>query len=302
MAVISNMEKLVQAPPPRRRPWGLLVDVADRITDEELTQGRANRVGAGVTWTPWGCDALRRGNVDCDTDWLAGTDAPEYTDGEIDLETVDDTKDGAVRSYADTAVQAPFKLVDGLACSALSMDSVELTNRIQTRMSVFTSSILARELMDGWASNGISLSSEATTLTQPYGGIDGVFAALEEHLADTLHGARGLVHIPPPVLHVAKEHGYVAYMDGALYTSTGHLVVSDAGTDGTIGPSSAGATEYWLYASGPVGYYLSDPFVLGGSDFEVAKNTLERFVEAMGLVVFDPCSVGAVLLEMPAVE
>lgn len=301
--VIQSMEKVVQGFAPSRRPWGLLVDVATAIPAAALSQSGVNRIGMGVTWVPWGCDGLRRGDVSCDVGWLVQQDntPPEFLGTEAGYGDVDDGKQTAILPYEETVVQAPFKIVDGLACNSLSMDSDEMDGRLVRRMDVFMSSVLAAELQSGLASQGASLN-DAAPIVPLFGGFDGVAAAIEQHLADTLHGAVGIVHIPPAVLHVAMEHGYVRVVDGMLRTSTGHAVSADAGLDPSAGPNPGGPGQFWLYATGPVGYHVTDTNLLGslqdGQTFDYASNLLERIAEALGIVVFDPCSVAPILLDL----
>lgn len=285
---ITNMQKVVRTPGPARRPWGLFVDAATELTATELSERGTNRIGAGATWMPWSCDPILRGDIDCDHDGLVN---------ELNVGWQYEGKDTAMRSFPEVATQAPFKLVDGLRCGTLSYSDDELYDRLRARARALTSSVLARELIDGAASGGVSLSGTAGALVAPFPGPDGAFAAIEAHLAETLHGAQGIVHIPPAVLHVAKEHGYIHQTGDSLYTTTGHRVAADAGNDGSFGPAAGGASSYWIYATGPVLYHVTDPFFLGDG-LDPFVNIVERFAEAMAILVFDPCAVAAVELDM----
>lgn len=300
---IQGLEKVIQFPGPQRRPYGLLLDVATQLTDAQLSQDGINRVGAGVTFVPWGCDPLRRGNVDCDTDWLLSK-ADEQ--GEETSEPYEDGK--PAEPYPDTDSQRPFKIVDSLKCNAFSMIPEEMDDRLRVRMRELVSASFAAELITGAASGGNSLSAAAQVVNAPFSAFPdllGPAAALERFLADTLNGAWGIIHMPVELIAAAKYADWI-YHDGEyLRTCTGHYVVADAGYDGASGPpeenGGAGPGEYWVYATGPVYYHLTDTMLLGDNPnqtFDIEFNLRRRIAEAVGLVTFDACSVGATLVSL----
>jgi hypothetical protein len=307
---IISLEKVIQIPPLVRRNKALLLNAATPLSSAELSQNAVNRIGMGATFVPHGCEPIRRGNVDCDTDWLLGEGAPVVSEGSGAVTGVEEGKTDAINPYPDVEVQRPFKLVDALKCSSFSMDLAEMDARLLNRMAVQTSKMLTEELITGWASSGMSFNDSATTLTPPSfpassSVVDSVAYALEQHLADTLHGAEGIVFVPPAFLASCIEAGWVHFLDNEFMTATGHRVVADSGHSGLIGPAAVDPGEFWFFASGPVQYHVTDPMLLGDTldqMFDREINLLERISEAMGIVVFDPCTVGAVKLDLNAVN
>jgi hypothetical protein len=305
---------VVQLPPPQRRSRGLLVDVAENMSAVMTYNGRS-RIGNGVIHTPWGCDPLLSGSAGpCDTDFLLNGDGPGYDAvWEYEQESApgeqsanfDAGKATAIHAYPSTVEQPAFKVVDGLTCSTMSQPDdnqygASMSNRLRRRMSVLMSGMLTSELITGWASGGISLSSEATVLTAATSMAEAGLE-IEEHLRDTLQGQAGTVFIPPQLLHYAVEAEWV-YRDGnRFYTQTGHSVVADAGHTGALGPATPSGGEFWLYAAGDIGYGLTDTILLGevSSDtLDTSTNMRERLAEAYAQLVFDPCPVGAVIVDM----
>lgn len=307
---IVSLEKVIQIPSLVRRNKGLLINAATELGVEALSQNAVNRIGFGATYVPHGCEQIRRGNIDCDTDWLLGEGAPTLNEETGEYTGVEEGKTDAINAYPEVRVQRPFKLVDALKCSSFSMDLAEMDARLTNRMAVQTSKLLTEELITGWASDGLSFSDEATVLSALSVASDGipiqgVAYAIEQHLADTLHGAEGTVFIPPAFLAACINHGWVQFLDGEFMTATGHRVVADAGHSGLIGPVAPGAGEFWFFASGPIQYHVTDPILLGNTldqMFDRHINLLERISEAMAIVVFDPCTVGAVKLDVNPVN
>jgi len=295
---IQGLEKVIQTQGPVARPYGLLLDVANQLTGAQMSENGVNRIGAGVTYVPWGCEPLRRGNVSCDADWLLQQVESESSG------TVEDEVDGKpALPYPDVEVQRPFKIVDSLMCNALSMLPEEMDDRVRARMRELVSAMFAEELVAGTASGGMSLSDAATVVTPEFTAFPemvGVSSAVERFLADSLHGATGVVHLPVELVAAAKYANWVYHDGSSLKTCTGHNVVADAGYTGKVvpdGESAAGAGEFYIYATGPIWYHLTDTMLLGDNPnetFDIEFNLRRRIAEAVGLVAFDPCSVGAV--------
>jgi hypothetical protein len=305
--VATGRETTIQLPPAPVRPRGLFVDIATQLTETDTSYQGRDRLGQGVQHQPWGCAPLTTGNLDCSADLLLNGDGPAFTDADppvrIDANTTVG-KDVAILGFDDVVVHPAFKVVDGLECSTLSFPDLNtgaftgMTSRLQRRMRVLMSAALTGELVSGWASGGPSLSSEAVTLAASVD-IGEAAEAIEAHLAETLLNLQGVVYLPPALVHHAVRVGWVRVDGGVLATATGHLVVADAGHDGSLGPSVPGAGQFWIYASGIPAYRVSDTMLLGeGSETLVlASNIRQRLAEAYAQLAFDPCPVGATLVD-----
>jgi hypothetical protein len=168
---------------------------------------------------------------------------------------------------------------------------------------------VASELLSGAASGGMSLSSEATSPADvPFGwpalSPGDALTVLEEELATRLNGLQGMIHVSPGLLAQLTVMGGTTREGDMWLTQTGHVVVADAGYAGAPAPSgeaTAAVGECWAYASGPVFYASDDPRLLGADNQEIvnmSRNIRRRFGMAHGLLVFEPCPVTAVLVNM----
>lgn len=303
----------IQFPPPAPRPRGLLVDTAVEIPADALSVGGTSRLGRGVQHVPWGQAPLRSGNADCNVDVIlvqppTGDAYSDPDNGVIDDANVegsggDYSKIDALQNYDATVEHPAFKLVDGLTCSALSQPFDNqygdgLDQRVVERMDTFMSAALTRELITGYASVGPDFS-DATPLSATTTVTD-VATAVEAHLATTLQGGTGMVFLPPQLLHLACRADWVMVGPDGIQTKSGHKVVVDAGHTGADGPAAPGAGELWVFASGTVGYRVSDTHLLG--DFRsqttnIGTNIIERLAEAYAQLAFDPDTVAAVLTQ-----
>jgi hypothetical protein len=304
--VATGRETTLQLPPAEPRSRGLFVDVAGRLSPEDTSYQGHDRLGQGVQHTPWGCAPLKTGNLDCSADVLLNGTGPAFDAQDPPVvigANVDTDKIPALLSF-DALVEHPsFKVVDGLTCSTISFPDANsatytgMSGRLLRRMRTLMSAALTGELVTGWASGGPSLTSEATTLAAS-ANMTKAAQSVEGHLAAQLLGNRGVVFIPPALLHYAIEIGWVNVEGGALMTSTGHRVVSDAGHDGTLGPTTPAGGEHWVFASGDVSFRTSDTMLLGdGSEtLNITTNLRERLAEAYAQLAFDPCPVAATLV------
>lgn len=282
----TGFEISVELPSAPRRPLGLLADALTptTFTDAEL-KGNPNRWILGATFVPWGCSDLSAGPNDCDPESYSATGFPTEV------------------------TQPSFLLWDALQCTTLSGVGDIMDGRIVTRLRDLASAAVASELLSGTASGGDGLADVATSPTDvPFGWpalspVDAL-TVIEEELADRLHGLQGMIHVTPGLLHRLTVLGGVVRDDQLWYTPTGHVVVADAGYVGAPAPTGEGAAavgEAWIYASGPVFYTSDDPELLGADNQEVVnmdRNIRRRFGLSHGLLLFEPCPVTAVLVNL----
>lgn len=291
-----NMEVPIQLPAPTRRSGGLFVDVALPL---DTNFGGRDRLGAGVTHVPWGCDPMYLGNAQiCVVD---GQTVESVEDG-IDVGATDlVSKDNAIRDYPEIVVHAPFKVVDGLTCSSISFPddttpSMSIGNRLRARMALQISKMMMIELVAAPVSGNISLTSEATSLT----GASSVAAAaitIETWLASVLHNGVGAVVLPVGLLAAAIEADWVNA--ATMTTVSGHRVIADAGFTGDpTDPASADPSSYSIFGMGLPAQAYSSPRILevvsGASRVDISDNVVRQINEAYAQIAFDPCAVGEV--------
>lgn len=260
------------------------LDVAPSIS----LQGEAAQrwPGHGLKYQPWPCRGAYVGDSGCSPTMLT-SDTPEC------------------EAFVE---QLPFKMYDVLKFSVFSTVAEDPETYMRTRFDSLVSSLFAKELVDGAGSGGLSLSSEAHHAGGGAFGGTAVdlkvgLAAIEEDLADNLNGGQGMIHIHPGMLSQAVGD-YELEWDGSNYiTPVGNLVIADAGYHTMAHPADAsapGSKKAYIYGSGPVFWAYSEPEFLGemldGGSFATSRNTITRFIEGYGIVLFDPCAVTSILV------
>ena len=238
---------------------------------------------AGVRWQPQLCRALTVDNVDV----CAGVDQV--------------AADTPCVAWSD---QLPFRISDALSASSLEFSAAELLAMSLEFWPTAISAAFAAELVAGAGSGGDSLSSVATA---PVGAAFNAAASLcrnavailEDEIAIRLQGRAGFIFLPPGLLAQAVHSYGLRLTESGWETPAGNRVISDAGfvaAGAPTGGTAAGASEDWVYASGPVFYQESAPKPVGvGSEVtDMTRNTFLQYVEGYGILVFDPCPVTAV--------
>lgn len=270
-------------PTPRRLTRGAFLESAEVLPLDG--EAAVRWPGHGLKFQPWPCRGAYVDDSGCSPTMLT-SDTPECEEYEEQL---------------------PFKMYDVLRYSAFSHIAEDPESFMRTRMGLLVSSLLAKELVDGAGSGGLSLSSEAhyagggafsTTAVD----LDDALAALEEDLASNLNGTQGMIHVPPGLMFEAVDKGQIEWTGSRYETPLGNIVVADAGYVGMAHPagsSAAGAKKTWIYASGPVYYRTTGAEFMGdaldGGSFAMDRNTITRFIEAYGIILFDPCPVAAIV-------
>lgn len=276
---------------PEARDRGLLLAASPGIPDSAFSSDDARRRwGNGITWLPWGVGNISTDPADCVTEY-----------------------DQVARELPAPLIQPAFMLYDALTCSTLGPSIQLLAGRVMTNLDVFASAAFAAELETAAASGGVGLVGNAT-YTPAVASASAVnlsvgLADLEDHLADVLHGTKGVIHLTAGLLTIAVADGLVEWRDGQYRTATGHVVVGDAGHDGTAAPhgqSAATSGTKWIYATGPVHHLIeSEPRgivsdVDGDTQVYVLHNDNRPLAQRLGVLAFDPATIGAALVTVTA--
>ena len=254
----------------------------------EMSQAglEANRWAAGVKFQPRDCRPLTLGKsvwyCDGTDDLAAGTDCVAF-----------------VEQYA-------FSIEDALRDTTMGAQVTDIRELLRARYDEMLSWAFASTLVGlNSGFDGLTLPSTAHAPDGGYGAGTAMvkaLAILENELADTLHGAVGMIHMSPGALLVANAGGALEVSGSEVRTPTGHRVVADAGYFKAAAPSgqsgSTANTSEWIYASGPIQYEASAYTVLGDDSnmgLDPFHNKVELQSQSQGIFIFDPCAVTAVL-------
>ena len=125
-------------------------------------------------------------------------------------------------------------------------------------------------------------------------------AVLESHLARKMQNGRGMLHIAPGLLGQAVDSYGLREVNGTWRTPLGNVVVADGGyvdAGQPTGQAAGTAAASWAYASGPVWYRKSGMEILGGGwqSIDISRNSVKRWLDSYGILIFDPSPVAAVL-------
>lgn len=289
------------------RGTGLLLNNISKFDATVATQGseqaNAQRWLGGVQFQPRPCRGLQiLYMLPCDTGVQlfdpSGTDCQAYV------------------------TQMPFQIVDTLIGSPLQLTETDLDNLLTERADQMLSWAFAKALIGPIVTpNTITLASVAhapvgTPFTSGALPINRAIAVLENELGRSLFGAQGIIHMSPGMLHLAQSGGGLdecdpsemadSMMEGPCWiTANGTVVISDAGYVDALKPQASAAsdqtlgTDEWIYASGPVVYQHHDAGFIGGEidsqSMDIRLNKIRRWRDQMGILLFDPCPVTAVL-------
>lgn len=276
----------ITAPTARPPRYGLVqvAEVSDQVTDRVW--------GAGWAFNPEVCGTSRGGvlGLDCG----GGSDAMDTPQN------------------PGTAEGDPFLIFAADECSTFGFAARDYAGRAQRALRAVESFWLARELWVGTLNlEQPSLTDTASDVLTSGMGAQAIVPAMglvEEGLAHYLRGQPGMVHMTPQLLAHAVA-AQVVYRDGALWrTAMGHVVVADAGYDGSSPTDAPAATTQWLYGTGPIAIALGTVEVLPGT-YEEAKDRAQATDHTVNLVtlyahrpatwVWDGCGHVAVEVNVP---
>jgi hypothetical protein len=303
MNEMQGSEVIISLPIEPDRPRGLFTSVAQMLPS--LERDGVDRTGSGVTHVPFPCTDSVAGPLDCDSDGAVF----------IPGDTGDNDKSAAIRYYPsyedpDSGTDPdsypwvrhnPFKIVDGLSCSTISLPmenspTRSLPNTLRALIRRSLSGMFTAELVTGDASGNPSLND----LAEDYGTATDMQAAafaIENHLADRLHGSQGTVLLPLGLLAVAVDSGWVMISGNSIETVSGHKVIADPGFLGDpTNPKDVTPAAQQIFAMGSI-FYGSRAFreLEGATDLDT--NRVNQLIETYAQLAYSPCTVGTVTLE-----
>lgn len=125
---------------------------------------------------------------------------------------------------------------------------------------------------------------------------------LEDFIADS-YGSLGVLHMTRAVASMLLGAGLLESKGGRLLTKLGTPVAAGSGYPGT-GPTgqAAAAGTSWVFVTPALFGYRSDIFTSSAAPYDLAQrgqNNLLAVAERSYLLGFDPCGVGAALVNLP---
>lgn len=237
----------VQAPPARAPQYGLIA-AAPVIEDANL------RLVNGWAFLPEGCGNSGKEGVDC-----AGT-TPAMDTG---IDTPDVVEGMPVWIYAEDR------------CSSIGFAARDWQGRARRQLTAVESFELADELWSGTVSAAATPDLENRWLNQDAATSDtltttGVTPAaalgcVSQGLAAYLRGPVGMIHVTPQMLQALVADSLVTRQGNLWVSAMGHIIVADAGYDGSgPGAVAAGATQ-WIYGTPMIRVRLGAVEVMPGN-------------------------------------
>lgn len=274
----------VEAPQARPPRFGLIA-AAPRIEDGERWQ-------AGFSFEPEACGSSGRLPVLCDDGGNAEMDSQRGP--------------GVVRSD-------PFLVWAADECTTFGMEARDWQGRARRQLAADESFQIAAELWGGSLTleHGTSLASDTAIEVNnaPADPVDAL-AALEAGMAQCNRGRQGMVHLTPQVLTLLVAESAVR-LDGNTYVSpNGHIVVPDAGYDGSAPDGAPAGASQFMYGTSMIGVRLSDvtvtpPSLADARDLAQALNravnTIVVYAQRLAAWQWDECCHLAAEVDVAAV-
>lgn len=259
------------APPLRPPRYGFLV-AAEEVPLNNIDGGDANRwIVAGYEYEREQCSGGGRTTIECEG--LTGTLNDAASTGLVDGD--------------------PFLVYGVERCSTFGFDARDWTGRANRLINGRQSYEVANEVWEGTL--GLAQRHLAHPSSVEISGaldIHKALACVEMYLADTLHGAPGMIHLTFGALTMAYA-AQAVWRDGNLWrTVSGHVVVADAGYTGTGPNGQAVGTTQWIYGTGLIQYALGPVEIIPGT-FEDARSraaAIDRTVNDVVLYVQRPAT------------
>lgn len=286
----------VRAPRLRRRPRGLLLDVTEPIdassvrpSDEGSTDhDPMERIVGGVKFVGVGCSVLDN----YENQWCEEVTLPD------DASTCD------VHEFSS------FVTVDR-ENAPIYFHEPWIADRIRQRFGVMTSAQIARELQTGALTGNPNMQDNATEVVDALTLVAEALYVVNEAAA-ALDGAEVTIHTSPGLFELLVAEYDISQDERTdennptalpFRTATGHVLVGDAGHDGTAAPDgyTTDAEGSWLYATLPVVSWLGEIDPVGQFDarFDHERDALDSIFIRHAIVGLDPCWVLAVQVQVP---
>lgn len=195
----------------------------------------------------------------------------------------------------------PFTVYGHFQCSPVGYTFQSAQDKASQHLLAREEARVEQALWTGDLGNTPELASGSTNLS--VAGVSPHIAVklLEDFMAED-YGSVGVIHMTRGMAAVLGGLGLLVASGGRLTTITGTPVAAGAGYPGT-GPSGEAHAEDtgWAYVSPALFGYRSEIFTSSarpGDLFDRTQNDLYAVAERNYLLGFDPCGVGAVLIDL----
>lgn len=246
----------VLAPPARAPQYGLIA-AAPVIDDGALPTGWA--------FTPEGCGNSGKLPILCagnTTDMQLGSeDGSDWNGATIEGD--------AIWIYAEDR------------CSSLGSRNRDWQGRARRQLTAVESYELADELWSGTVTQAATPDLENRWLAGPAAQSDtltssgvtpvAALGCITQGLAEGLKGQQGMVHVTPQLLQHLAADSIITKQGNLWVTAMGHIVVADAGYDGSGPDGVAASTTQWMYGTPMIRVRLGTVEVIPG-DLSDARN------------------------------
>lgn len=223
---MAQMREPVLAPPARPPVQGLIATLA--VTPDPTLR-------AGWSFQPEGCGGGGLVSIDC-----TGSVASRSTSNGPDVVTGD-----------------PVLVYGYDKCSSFGFAARDWQGRARRSLAATRSFQLAKELWSGAVASADSLgnrwlsgtASWSDTVTSGPTDVVTALAATESALGTCGAGRQGIIHVTTQALVKIAATGAIARSGSTWLTANGHLVVADAGYDGSGPGGVAASSSQWIYGT-----------------------------------------------------
>lgn len=307
-----NARALIEPPVFTPLPFGLLSAAIDRTPEapahwEAGVTWQSYCPDSGLTYDP--CFIEVRDNVD---DELTETDA---VSGAIPLES-QDANELFLRGATSFSVYAGFQCSPvGIwdRAEQLSADALTRTEAHQVERAVSVGQVTSvggtiegifphlqenTPLVEG--QSGATLQTAAQVVTATPQSLTVGLGLLEAALADCYHG-QGVLHVPAVFGTQLSANTIVTQRGNALTTLMNNKVALGSGYPGDAPDAAAAEDVAWIYATGAVFYFRSQPRITQVEEFfDRSVNTVRAIAQRVYVVGWDCCHL-AVPIDIGAV-
>lgn len=197
--------------------------------------------------------------------------------------------------HGDLAEATPFTVYGSYTCTPTGRSMPQAESYARAHLAAREEYAVERAISSGNLNNSPDFGG-ATTLGTGATNPALALGLLEQHLADA-YGSQGVIHVPRLGIPALCRDGLVVQSGSVLETCQGTPVVAGGGYENTSPDGTdASAAEAWAYATPAMFGARSE--VVTHEALDRATNDLEIIASRTYAVGWDPCDVGAVLIDL----